>query len=123
MPDVRKIAFSFITIVVVPLLFFALLELGLKVAGVGTSFDYFHEIDIDGEPHFQENPEFANQFYPPSLNIGPVENTFSMERDPDVVRIFVLGDPQRWASLIRTTDLTGYWMPSSELRCLRKGSK
>ncbi len=91
MPDVRKIAFSFITIVIVPLLFFVLLELGLTVAGVGTSFDYFHEIDIDGQPHYQENPEFADQFYPPSLNIGPLENTFARERDPDSVRVFILG--------------------------------
>ena len=80
MPDVRKIAFSFITIIVIPLLFFVLLELGLTVTGVGTSFDFFHQIDIDGQPHYQENPDFADQFYPPSLNIGPVENTFAEER-------------------------------------------
>ncbi|MDJ0906392.1 MAG: tetratricopeptide repeat protein [Woeseiaceae bacterium] len=91
MPDVKKIAFSFITVVVVPLLFFGLLEFGLRVTGVGTSFDYFHEIDINGEPHYQENPDFADQFYPPSLNIGPVENTFAVEPDPDRVRVFVLG--------------------------------
>jgi tetratricopeptide (TPR) repeat protein len=90
-PDVRKIAFSFITIVLVPLLFFALLELGLTIAGVGTSFDYFNEIDINGQSHYQENPDFANQFYPASLNIGPVENTFTEERSPDVVRVYVLG--------------------------------
>ncbi len=91
MPDVKKIAFSFITVVIVPLLFFGLLEIGLRVAGVGTSFDYFHEIDIDGESYYQENPDFADQFYPPSLNIGPVENTFAVERSPDRVRVFVLG--------------------------------
>ncbi|MBT8066282.1 MAG: tetratricopeptide repeat protein [Gammaproteobacteria bacterium] len=91
MPDVKNIAFSFVTIVVVPLLFFVLLELGLIVAGVGTSFDYFNEIDIDGQPHFQENPDFADQFYPPSLNIGPVENTFAAERSAELTRVFVLG--------------------------------
>lgn len=91
MPDVKKIAFSFITIVVVPLLFFVLLELGLMAFGVGTSFDYFQKIDINGQSHYQENPEFANQFYPPSLNIGPLENTFSRERSPDLIRVFVLG--------------------------------
>jgi len=90
-PDVRKIAFSFITIVVVPLLFFALLELGLTVAGVGTSFDYFHEIDINGQLHYQENPDFADQFYPPSLNIGPIENTFTKERSAELIRVYVLG--------------------------------
>jgi len=90
-PDARKVAFTFITIVVVPLLFFVLLELGLTVAGVGKSFDFFHEIDIDGQTYYQENPDFADQFYPPSLNIGPVENTFARERDPELLRVFVLG--------------------------------
>ena len=91
MPDVRKIAFSFITIVVVPLLFFVLLELGLTAFGVGTPFDYFHEIDIDGVPHYQENPDFADQFYPPSLNIGPLENTFTKERSPELIRVYIMG--------------------------------
>jgi tetratricopeptide (TPR) repeat protein len=90
-PDVKKIAFTFITIVVVPLLFFVLLELGLRVSGVGTSFDYFHKIDIDGQPHYQENPDFADQFYPPSLNIGPLENTFTEERSPESIRVYILG--------------------------------
>ena len=91
MPDVRKIAFTFITIIVIPLLFFVLLEFSLMAFGVGTSFDYFHEIDINGQPHYQENPDFADQFYPPSLNIGPLENTFAEERSPESIRVYVLG--------------------------------
>ncbi len=91
MPDTRKIAFTFITIVIIPVLFFVLLELSLTVLGVGKSFDYFHEIDIDGQSYYQENPDFADQFYPPSLNIGPSENTFAEERSPDLVRVYVLG--------------------------------
>jgi tetratricopeptide (TPR) repeat protein len=90
-PDARNVAFTFITIFVIPLLFFVLLELGLVVAGVGNSFDFFNEIDIDGQPYYQENPDFADQFYPASLNIGPVENTFTRERDPELTRVFVLG--------------------------------
>ncbi len=91
MPNLKNTVFTFIAVVVIPLLFFVLLELGLTVFGVGTSFEYFHEIDINGEPHYQENPEFANQFYPASLNIGPLENTFTVERGPDLVRVYVLG--------------------------------
>jgi tetratricopeptide (TPR) repeat protein len=90
-PDVKKITFTFITIIVIPALFFVLLEVGLTVAGVGTSYDYFHEIDINGQPHYQENPDFADQFYPPSLNIGPIENTFAKERSPELIRVYVLG--------------------------------
>ena len=91
MPDIKKIVFTFISIVLAPLLFFVLLELGLRVFGVGTSFDYFHNIDIDGQPFYQENPDFADQFYPPSLGIGPRENTFAAERSPDLIRVYVLG--------------------------------
>lgn len=65
--------------------------MGLRVFGVGTSFDYFHEIDIDGQAHYQENPYFADQFFPPSLDIAPPENTFSEERSPDVIRVYVFG--------------------------------
>ena len=91
MPDVKNIVFTFITIVVIPLLFFVLLELGLTLFGVGTSFDYFHEIDINGQAHYQENPDFADQFYPPSLNIGPRENTFTKERGSELIRVYILG--------------------------------
>ena len=91
MPDARNVAFTFITIVVIPLLFFVLLELGLTVAGVGTSYDYFHEIDINGQSYYQENSDFANQFYPASLDIKPRENTFTVERRPEVIRVFILG--------------------------------
>ncbi len=87
----KNIAFTFIAVVVVPLLFFVLVEFGLQVFGVGTGYDYFHAIDIDGEPHYQENPRFAQQFYPASLNIGPLYNTFSQARDTDLLRVYVLG--------------------------------
>jgi tetratricopeptide (TPR) repeat protein len=90
-PNLKNTVFALITIFVVPLLFFVLLELGLKVFDVGTSYEYFHEVDINGEAYYQENPDFADQFYPPSLNIGPAENTFARERDPDLLRVYVLG--------------------------------
>lgn len=87
----RKMAFVFIAVFLIPLLFFVVLEFGLKALGVGTSFEYFREIDIAGVAHYQENPDFADQFYPPSLNIGPLENTFARERDPESIRVYVLG--------------------------------
>jgi tetratricopeptide (TPR) repeat protein len=90
-PDVKNALFKFITILVVPLLFFVLLELGLTVLGVGRSYDYFRKIDINGQAHYQENPDFADQFYPPSLNIGPLENTFAEKRSPDLLRVYILG--------------------------------
>ena len=91
MPNVKKIVFTVITTVFVPLLFFGLLELSLVILGIGTSFDFFNEIDINGEAHYQENPDFADQFYPASLDITPRESTFTVERDPDLTRVYILG--------------------------------
>lgn len=91
MPDARKIVFSVFTIFVVPLLFFVLLEFSLRILDVGTSFAFFHEIDINGQPHYQENTDFADQFYPASLDISPRESTFTVERDPDLIRVYILG--------------------------------
>jgi len=90
-PNAKNTLFTLITVVVVPLLFFALLELGLTALGIGKSFDYFNRIEIDGRAYYQENPDFADQFYPPSLNIGPLENTFAVERSPDLLRVYILG--------------------------------
>lgn len=91
MPDVKKIAFTFITIFLVPLLFFGLLEFGLFVLGVGKSYDYFEKVEIDGRTYFQENVDFADQFYPASLDISPRETTFATEHRPERLRVFILG--------------------------------
>lgn len=87
----RKVLFSFIAIVVIPALFFLLLEFGLRLAGFGKSFNYFTPLTIDGEDYFQDNPVFVQQFYPASLDIIPLENTFAAKHDPQVLRVFVLG--------------------------------
>ncbi|MAI93755.1 MAG: hypothetical protein CME45_01945 [Halieaceae bacterium] len=83
--------FGFIAVAAVPALFFMALELVLKWVGPGKSFAYFNTIEIDGEDYFQDNPAFIEQFYPASLDITPLENTFVAEPDDDVLRIFVLG--------------------------------
>ncbi|MEE3019575.1 MAG: tetratricopeptide repeat protein [Pseudomonadota bacterium] len=91
MSNTRNTLFTMITVVVIPLLFFVLVEFALGLMGVGTHYQYFNQIDIDGEAFYQENPDFADQFYPPSLNVGPLQNTFAAERSDDRLRVFVLG--------------------------------
>jgi len=91
MSPAKKLAFSFITIVCIPALFFLALEGGLRLFGVGTHYDFFNEIDIQGKLHFQENKSFANQFYPPSLGVAPLNNTLTEDRDESVVRVYILG--------------------------------
>lgn len=91
MSNMRNKLFTIITVVVIPVLFFVLVEFALRLVGVGTHYQYFNQIDIGGEAFYQENPDFADQFYPPSLNVGPLQNTFAAERSDDRLRVFVLG--------------------------------
>ena len=91
MSNARNTLFTIITVVVIPLLFFIVLELALRVVGVGTHYEYFNTIDIDGQTYFQENPDFADQFYPPSLNVGPLQNTFEQTDRDNRLRVYVLG--------------------------------
>jgi len=91
MSIVRKTIFGFIAVVAVPACFFATVELVLKGVGSGKSRDYFNTIEIEGEHYFQDNRHFIEQFYPASLDIIPLENTFAADRDDGVLRIFVLG--------------------------------
>ena len=91
MSNTRNTLFTIITVVVIPLLFFVLLEFVLRLVGSGTHYDYFNDIEIDGDAFYQENPNFADQFYPPSLNVGPLQNTFAAARSDDRLRVFVLG--------------------------------
>jgi hypothetical protein len=79
MSIIRKIMFGFIAVAAIPAFFFLTLELVLKWVGPGKSFDYFNTIEIDGEDYFQDNPYFIEQFYPASLDITPLENTFAAE--------------------------------------------
>lgn len=91
MSPIKKFTFTFIAVVCIPLLFFLALEGILRLFGVGTNYDYFHEININGELHYQDNKAFANQFYPASLGIAPLNNTISASRDKNEVRVLVLG--------------------------------
>jgi tetratricopeptide (TPR) repeat protein len=91
MAQTRKLVFGLITVLVIPALFFTTLEMILRLAGYGKSYDYFAEIKINGRSYFLDNPGFIEQFYPAALNLTPLENTFSSEKPDDLIRIFVLG--------------------------------
>ena len=91
MSPAKKFIFSFIAIVGIPALFFVALEVGLRLIGLGTHYEYFNELEINGERHYQDNKSFANQFYPPSLGVAPLNNTLKVSPSEDSVRVYVLG--------------------------------
>lgn len=91
MSRVKTFFFGLIAVLVIPALFFLALEQGLKLFGYDKNFDYFAEIQVNGQSYYQDNPVFIEQFYPASLDITPLENTFSVQPDDSTVRVFVLG--------------------------------
>ena len=91
MSKTKNTIFTIITAVIVPMLFFALLEGTLSVLDVGNDYRFFHTVTIDDDTFYQENPRFADQFYPPSLNVGPLQNTFSATSGDERLRVYVLG--------------------------------
>ena len=91
MAVIKNSVFTLISAVIIPCGFFVLLEGVLTLANVGTDYAYFHEKEIDGRRYYQENPNFADQFYPKALNIGPLPNTFSVVPQSDSLRVLVLG--------------------------------
>jgi tetratricopeptide (TPR) repeat protein len=91
MHPAKKIIFTFIAIIFIPSLFFGLLELALRLMDIGNSYDYFNEIEIDGNVYYQDNKYFGNQFYPSSLGVAPLHNTMSSHKDDKTIRVLILG--------------------------------
>ena len=80
------------TIVLVPVLFFGLLELSLRVAGFGYSTSYFLPSEIEGEDYLIPNTTFTYRFFPPDLARRPMELRMAAEKPPGTYRIFLFGE-------------------------------
>ena len=73
----KNLLFYLIALIGVPAAFFIIVEQGLKFAGIGASQDFFKSLRLNGQDYYQDNRAFIHQFYPASLGITPIENTFS----------------------------------------------
>ena len=87
----KNLLFYLIALIGVPAAFFIIVEQGLKFAGIGASQDFFKSLRLNGQDYYQDNRAFIHQFYPASLGITPIENTFSAVPDDQTIRVFVLG--------------------------------
>lgn len=85
----RKWAFRLAALVLIPLLFFGILELALRLAGFGYDTHYF--IKLPDQKTVAGNPRFGWQFFPPAIARMPGLFTFPAEKKPGTYRIFVLG--------------------------------
>ena len=79
-------------VVLVPALFFGLLELSLRLAGFGYSTSYFLPSEIEGEDFLIPNTTFTYRFFPPDLARRPMELRMAAEKPPGTYRIFLFGE-------------------------------
>jgi tetratricopeptide (TPR) repeat protein len=81
-----------IAVVLVPALFFGLLELSLRVAGFGYSTSYFLPSQVEGVDYLVPNTTFTYRFFPPDLARRPMELRMAAEKPPGSYRIFLFGE-------------------------------
>jgi len=87
----RRWAFRLVSVALAPLLVIALLETGLRLVGAGYPTSFTLECVVEGVPSFCDNPAFTRQFFPPKIARTAPSFAFPVEKEPDAVRIFVLG--------------------------------
>lgn len=75
-----------------PIVGLLLLELLLRVLGVGYPTEFFLKTTVNGRAMFIENQQFSRRYFPPGLERTPQPVMFPVEKSPDTLRIFVLGE-------------------------------
>ncbi len=87
----RLWAFRAITVFVVPAVFFAAVELGLRVFGYGYPSGPFVKVKVDGKTCYGDNTEFSQRFFPRHLAREAMPYLFGADKPDNTCRIFVLG--------------------------------
>lgn len=77
-------------VVTAPVLFFIALEGALRLAGYGRSTDLF--IPDENPAFYRTNPNFTAPFIPASFGIAPLNFRIGRHKEPNTVRVFVLGE-------------------------------
>ncbi len=76
----------------IPLSLLGLLEVGLRLAGVGFPTAFFLEKTINNKPVLVENDRFGLRFFPPQLARTPSPLVMEAHKPDNTCRIFVLGE-------------------------------
>jgi len=76
----------------VPILFLALLEGGLRLLGFGYPTGFFLKARAQGRDVFVENQQVARRYFPPGLARSPQPLAIAALKPADTCRIFVFGE-------------------------------
>ncbi len=88
----RRWLFRFLALVFLPLLVFAVLEVGLRVAGYGYPTGFFQRIRAGNREILVNNETFSLRFFPPQLARYPGPISMDADKQADTYRIFILGE-------------------------------
>jgi tetratricopeptide (TPR) repeat protein len=75
-----------------PLLFLLILEVGLRLAGVGHPMSFFLPIKIEGKDCLIENDRFGWRFFGPELARTPFPFVIPRVKRANTIRVFVFGE-------------------------------
>ena len=88
----KRWAFRLAALAGVPLLLFGLLELGLRLGGVGYSTAFLLASSNHGEKTFVQNNQFGWRFFGPRAARQPEAASIPRAKPRDTIRIFVFGE-------------------------------
>ena len=75
-----------------PAIFFALLELGLRLSGYGYPTGFLLSSVHEGRPVFEQNNQFGWRFFGAQMSHPPTPFLISQTKNPGTTRIFVFGE-------------------------------
>src|SRR5579864_6652522 len=84
--------FRVVAVFLVPVLLLLMLELGLRVGGVGYPMSFFLPYKIGGKPYLVENDRYGWRFFGPDMARAPFPFAMPKVKGPDTIRIFVFGE-------------------------------
>jgi tetratricopeptide (TPR) repeat protein len=88
----KRFWFSVVALVIVPTLFFLVLELVLRLAGFGYPTSFLLKSSMRGRPVYIQNDRFAWRFFSKNFARVPAPFAISREKPPGTVRVFVFGE-------------------------------
>lgn len=107
----RKLwCFRLVALIGIPLLFFGVLELGLRLAGFGYPTSFLLTSSNHNEATLIQNDRFGWRFFGPRMARQPFATSIPREKPSDTIRVFVFGesaaygDPQPRFGLPRMLD-------------------
>jgi tetratricopeptide (TPR) repeat protein len=84
--------FRIIAVVVIPVLFFLLLEIALRIVGYGFPAAAIVKCKVSGKEAYCDNAKFGWRFFPRNIARSADPFIFPADKPDDTYRIFVLGD-------------------------------